>query len=171
MLLLTCNRASRTQLSSECLVSRTELDRATAIFHSVDNPYPLDCSIPTIRPIITNRSSTQRLTGAWRSSLKCLPQLPIQIEIVTEVLGDMVQWASCLCLELAIPQTSGWCSMHYVELNNNTYLLWFQASEENTDFFVLGVKRTAVLIEVKHFQWGFYVLQHLKELFNHLLTK
>lgn len=66
--------------------------------------------------------------GAWLSSLKCpATQLPIQIEIVTEVLGDMVQWASCLCLELAIEWTSGWRAMQYVVLNSILYLLQLQA--------------------------------------------
>lgn len=47
--------------------------------------------------------------GAWRSSLKSLPQLRIQIEIVSKVLGDVVQWAHCVSLELQIPQTSSLC--------------------------------------------------------------
>lgn len=68
--------------------------------------------------------------GAWLSSLKCPPQLPIQIEIVTEVLGDTVQWASCLCLKLAIQQTSGRCGMQYVVLDNTIYLPWFQAQKK-----------------------------------------
>lgn len=125
------SHASKSQLSSDCLISFVKSVSASPIFHSVVSPPR--CSIPTIRLIITNKSSQR---GSWEldslhsSALPQPPtlQLPIQIEIVTEVPGDMVQWASCLCLELAIQWTSGWCAMQYVVLNSTLYLLQLQAS-------------------------------------------
>lgn len=79
----------------------------------------------------------------------------------------MVQWASCLCLELAIPQTSGWWGMQYIGLNNNTYLLWFQASEKNTGFFVVWTMHSCAYYT---FLVGFFSVT-TSEGTNHLITK
>lgn len=122
--------APTSQLPSECLMSFVKSVSASPIFHGVVGPPR--CSIPTIRLIIANKSSQR---GSWElDSLHSSapppaqpPQLPIQIEIVTEVPGDMVQWASCLCLELAIQWISGWCAVQYVAQSGILYLLQLQA--------------------------------------------
>lgn len=126
---LSYSHASKSQLSPDCLISFVKSVSTSPIFHSVVGPPR--CSIPTIRLIITNKSSQR---GSWEldslhSSAPLPPtlQLPIQIEIVTEVPRDMVQWASCLFLGLAIQWTSGWCAMQYVVLNSTLYLLQLQA--------------------------------------------
>lgn len=52
--------ASKSQLSSDCLISSVKSVSASDILHSVVGPPR--CSIPTIRLIITNKSSQR---GSW----------------------------------------------------------------------------------------------------------
>lgn len=127
-------------------------------------PLTSSCAIPTIRTINAHESETPRLTGARRSTLKCLPQLRIRIEIVIE--RDAVQRGSFSLFRMC-NATAKWSLLFvwYREWTITHVYCGFRHMRRNASFNFFCFKWWNISSEV------FYLLHHLKNLANFFFTK